>query len=47
MTPPTSLQPADETELRALAENQAGLELQFFDLHTHSNFSDVTSFRFL
>ena len=40
MTPPTSLQPADETELRALAENQAGLELQFFDLHTHSNFSD-------
>ncbi len=40
MTPPTSLQPADETDLRALAEKQAGLDLQFFDLHTHSNFSD-------
>lgn len=40
MTPPTSLQPADETDLKALTESKSGLELQFFDLHTHSNFSD-------
>jgi predicted metal-dependent phosphoesterase TrpH len=40
MTPPTSLEPADETDLKGLAEKKAGLELQFFDLHTHSNFSD-------
>jgi predicted metal-dependent phosphoesterase TrpH len=40
MTPPTSLQPADETDREALAENKSGLDLQFFDLHTHSNFSD-------
>lgn len=40
MTPPTSLQPADETDLKALTESKSELELQFFDLHTHSNFSD-------
>jgi predicted metal-dependent phosphoesterase TrpH len=40
MTPPTSLQPADEADLQALAETKSGTELQFFDLHTHSNFSD-------
>lgn len=40
MTPPTSLQPADETDLKTLTESKSGLELQFFDLHTHSNFSD-------
>ena len=40
MTSPTSLQPADETGLKALAETKSELELQFFDLHTHSNFSD-------
>ena len=40
MTPPTSLQPADETDLQALTDKQSGVELQFFDLHTHSNFSD-------
>jgi hypothetical protein len=40
MTLPTSLQPADETKLKALAETKTELELQFFDLHTHSNFSD-------
>jgi hypothetical protein len=40
MTSPTSLQPADETDLKALAETKSELELQFFDLHTHSNFSD-------
>ena len=40
MTSPTSLQPADETDLKGRAETKSGLELQFFDLHTHSNFSD-------
>ncbi|MFT4557547.1 MAG: PHP domain-containing protein [Planctomycetales bacterium] len=40
MPPPTSLESADETDLQALSENQVGVELQFFDLHTHSNFSD-------
>jgi predicted metal-dependent phosphoesterase TrpH len=40
MTSPTSLQPADETDLKALTETKSELELQFFDLHTHSNFSD-------
>lgn len=40
MTSPTSLQPADETDLKARAETKSGLDLQFFDLHTHSNFSD-------
>jgi predicted metal-dependent phosphoesterase TrpH len=40
MTPPTSLQSADGTDLQTLAESKSGLDLQFFDLHTHSNFSD-------
>ncbi|NQV26517.1 MAG: hypothetical protein HQ518_19350 [Rhodopirellula sp.] len=40
MTPPTSLQPASNAELQELSECQAGLGLQLFDLHTHSNFSD-------
>lgn len=40
MTPPTSLQPASNADLQTLAGQQAELELQFFDLHTHSNFSD-------
>jgi hypothetical protein len=40
MTSPTSLQPADETDLKGREETKSGLELQFFDLHTHSNFSD-------
>jgi predicted metal-dependent phosphoesterase TrpH len=40
MTPPVSLQAIDEADARSAAEALAGLELQFFDLHTHSNFSD-------
>lgn len=40
MTPPTSLQPASRADLQTLASQQAELDLQFFDLHTHSNFSD-------
>jgi predicted metal-dependent phosphoesterase TrpH len=40
MTPPASLQPANAADLQALADKQPGLQLQFFDLHTHSNFSD-------
>ncbi|MDA1164979.1 MAG: PHP domain-containing protein [Planctomycetota bacterium] len=40
MTPPVSLQSVGEVEALSAAEAIAGLELQFFDLHTHSNFSD-------
>lgn len=40
MTPPTSLQPASSADLQTLSSQQAELDLQFFDLHTHSNFSD-------
>lgn len=40
MTPPTSLQPASTEELQTLSKRQAERGLQFFDLHTHSNFSD-------
>ena len=40
MTTPASLQPVNEADLSAGADGQPQLDLQFFDLHTHSNFSD-------
>lgn len=40
MTPPVSIEPVGHVESTSDAEKLVGTELQFFDLHTHSNHSD-------